>query len=206
MRKLLFLLFILTTSLLQGQSDMTPIEAKALRKQVKTLAESTTTIVSDFTQNKHLDFLSNDIESTGILYFKAPDVVKWEYKTPYAYTALFKSNTLYINNEGDKSSMDMASNKLFKRLNELIANSILGNLFDEELFAISYFKNGNKRTAHFVPKDSEFALYIKEFQIDFGAEGEVVQLIMLEPSEDYTKIVFSNRKVNQTIEDAVFAH
>lgn len=206
MRKLLFLLFILTVSLLQGQSDMTPIEAKALREQVKTLAESTTTIVSDFTQNKHLDFLSNDIESTGTLYFKAPDVVKWEYKTPYSYTALFKSNTLYINNEGDKSSMDMASNKLFKRLIELIANSIRGNLFDEELFAISYFKNGNKRTAHFAPKDSEFALYIKEFQIDFGAEGEVVQLIMLEPSEDYTKIVFSNRKVNQTIEDAVFAH
>ena len=73
-----FPLFFLSIGSLFAQTKMSSSEADALRILVKDQAAVTKTIASDFTQYKHMDFLSNDIESTGKLSFKAPDLVKWE--------------------------------------------------------------------------------------------------------------------------------
>ena len=58
---------------------MSSAEASILKETVKALSNQTKTITSDFVQFKHLDFLSNDIKSTGKLAFKSPSIVKWEY-------------------------------------------------------------------------------------------------------------------------------
>mgnify|MGYP000580841620 CR=1 FL=1 len=169
------------------------------------LNEKTKTITADFTQYKHLDFLSNDIESSGKLAFKAPNMVKWEYVKPFAYSVLFKNETLFINDNGNKSDMDLGSNKLFKQLNQLITASIKGDMFDASEFEVSYFVMDRNSEVHFNPKDKQFAEFIKSFHITFNTKGEVQEVKMIEPSEDYTKIVFSNRTTNQPISDAVFA-
>ena len=185
---------------------MSDIEAQALETKVKNLAAHTKSITSDFTQYKHLDFLSNDIESKGKLSFKAPNLVKWAYVEPFVYSVLFKNETLYINNEGDKSNVDIGNNKLFKQLNKLITDSIKGDMFDSNEFSMSYFKKGLDSEVYFAPKDADFSKYIKAFHLTFNEKGEVIEVKMVEPSNDYTQIVFSNRKANQTLPDAVFAH
>ena len=58
---------------------------------------------SDFVQYKHLDFLENDIETSGKLAYKAPGLVKWEYTHPYQYSVIFKKDELLINDGGTKS-------------------------------------------------------------------------------------------------------
>ncbi|QCX02397.1 outer membrane lipoprotein carrier protein LolA [Aggregatimonas sangjinii] len=184
---------------------MNTADAVALRQKVKEQAESTKTVSSDFKQFKHLDFLSNDIESNGKLFFKAPDLVKWEYTEPFAYSILFKNQTLYINDDGNKSNMDVGSNKIFKQLNELITSSIRGDMFDEEQFTISYFTKDEDNLVYFLPKDEQFAEFIKAFHITFNTNGEVDEVKMIEPSGDYTQILFSNRILNQPLSDADFA-
>ncbi len=184
---------------------MSGTEAKALRTLVKTQANATRTISSSFTQYKHLDFLTNDIESKGKMAFKAPDLVKWEYTEPFAYSVLFKDQKLYIDDAGQKSDMDLSSSKVFKQLNTLITASIRGDMFDENAFDISYFKQEKGSLVHFFPKDEQFADFIKAFHITFNMQGEVDKVKMIEPSDDYTLIVFSDRKQNQSLPDAVFA-
>ncbi|VAW12972.1 FIG027190: Putative transmembrane protein [hydrothermal vent metagenome] len=206
MRSWLYLIFFLGIALNGQTRSMNEIEAKELKALVKTQADAAQTISSDFVQLKHLDFLSNDIESVGKLSFKAPNMVKWEYVKPFAYSVLFKNETLYINNEGDKSNVDIGSNKLFKQLNTLIANSIKGDMFDSNEFDISYFKKDGQSEVHFAPKDADFSEFIKAFHITFNKKGEVAEVKMVEPSGDYTQIIFSNRKVNKTLPDAVFDH
>ncbi len=201
---LLSLLFFSGTALAQIQ--MSTGEATALRAKVKAQAEVTKTISSDFTQYKHLDFLSNDIKSKGTLAFKAPNIVKWEYTTPFSYSVLFKDEKLFINDNGSKSDMDLGSNKVFKQLNQLITASIRGDMFDDTAFEIRYFTENNNSLVHFMPKDEQFAAFIKAFHINFNSEGEVEAVKMIEPSDDYTQIVFSNRIQNQPISDAVFSH
>ncbi|MGI9552099.1 MAG: LolA family protein, partial [Aurantibacter sp.] len=200
-----FLAFFVFSSL-AAQTKMDGYEAEALRTKVKSLAQTTETVTSDFIQYKHLDFLSNDFESKGKLSFKSPDLVKWEYISPFAYSVLFKADMLYINNEGDKSDVDIGSNKLFKQLNKLISASVTGDMFNTEEFNISYFIKGNKSEVRFSSKDKKLAKYIKEFHIVFNAKAEVSEVKMIEPSDDYTHIVFSNRTVNQALPDAVFTH
>lgn len=205
MNRLLYLLFFTATSLV-AQTKMDESDALALRAKVKSLAKTTTTITSDFVQYKHLDFLSNDIESRGKLSFKSPDLVKWEYVLPFSYSVLFKDDMLHINNEGNKRNIDTGSNKLFRQLNKLISASITGDMFNSEEFEISYFNKESNSEVHFSPNDKKFAKYIKEFHIFFNEDAEVSEVKMIEPSDDFTHIIFSNRLTNQDLPDAVFAH
>jgi len=206
MNKIVYFLFFVAFGIFAtAQTKMSSQEADALKNKVKITADKTQSISSNFTQYKHLDFLSNDIKSNGKLSFKAPNTVKWEYVKPFAYSVLFKGETLYINNDGDKSNVDIGSNKLFKELNTLIAASIKGDMFNEEYFTITYFKKDKNSEVHFAPKDPKLSEFIQVFHITFTSNGDVLEVKMVEPSSDYTKIVFSNREVNKVIPDAVFA-
>ncbi|AEH01934.1 outer membrane lipoprotein carrier protein LolA [Lacinutrix sp. 5H-3-7-4] len=191
---------------MQSQTKMSAANAKALQAKVKTLAKNSKTITSDFVQYKHLDFLDNDIETSGKMYFKAPDFVKWEYVKPFVYVVIFKEKTLYINDNGNKSKVDIGSNKMFKQLNNLVIASVKGDLFNEEAFNISYFTFGENSLVYFNPKDEKMAKYIKSFHITFNTNGDVIEVKMIEPSNDFTRIVFTNKEINKTLPNAVFTH
>jgi outer membrane lipoprotein-sorting protein len=192
--------------MVQAQVKMTSQEVSALKHQVKLQSDITKTISSDFTQYKHLDFLSNNIITSGKLMFKAPDLVKWSYVEPFKYSVLFKNENLYINDEGQKSDINLSSSKLFKRLNHLIINSVKGDMFDENEFRIAYYKINTHYNVYFSPLNDKISKYIKEFRILFNTKGEVLEIKMVEPTDDYTKIVFNNRVINKSIPDAVFTH
>ncbi|WP_053978224.1 LolA family protein [Mangrovimonas xylaniphaga] len=205
MRNLLYILFFVVGTV-QAQTKMTSAEANALKEKVKALALTTNSIVSDFTQYKHMDFLSEDIVTKGNMAFKSPDLLKWAYEEPFKYQVIFKNETLYIDDEGKKSNVDLGSNKMFKELNALIVKSVKGDMFDDQAFDISYFKVDHHDEVYFAPKDTRFSKFIKTFQITFNEQGDVVQVKMVEPSGDYTKIVFSNKVLNAPLDDKMFAH
>jgi len=191
-------------TIVHAQTKMSSREANSLKETVKMRSDQTETITADFVQYKHLDFLSNDIQSEGKLAFKSPSLVKWEYVKPFAYSVLFKNETLFINDNGNKSDMDMGSNEIFKQLNQLITASIKGDMFDASEFEVFYFKKDGTSVVHFNPKDEQFAEFIKSFHITFNTKGEVQEVKMIEPSDDYTQIIFSNRTTNEPLTDAVF--
>ncbi|OBX24367.1 cell envelope biogenesis protein LolA [Bizionia sp. APA-3] len=203
MRNVSILCFFFVLNL-QAQKPMNSAEADALKSLVKQQAKTTKTITSAFTQYKHMDFLSNDIVTNGNLHFKAPNLVKWSYTEPFVYSVIFKGDKLYINDEGKKSDIDMSSSKLFKQLNSLIIKSIKGDMFDAEEFHIEYFKSGNNSLVYFKPKDKKSASFIEVFQLTFNEQGDVEIVKMVEPSGDYTKIVFNNKVLNNPVSDALF--
>ncbi|MGV6829748.1 MAG: LolA family protein [Flavobacteriales bacterium] len=205
MHKLSYLLFFMVY-VIYGQTNMTVAEATQLKKKVKQQAAITNTISSDFTQYKHLDFLTNDMVSSGKLVFQSPDIVKWQYLKPFEYVVLFKNETIFINDQGHKSQVDIGSSDLFKQLNQLIINSVKGDLFNDDEFEITYFKVAKNSQVHFKPKDKKFANYIQEFQITFNAKGEVIEVKMIEPTGDFSNIVFSNRIINKNLDASIFNH
>ncbi|UGU15784.1 outer membrane lipoprotein carrier protein LolA [Sinomicrobium kalidii] len=205
MRNFVYIL-ILTVTTLQAQTPMTAAEAVSFREKVSERATAVKTITSNFTQRKHLGFLSNDIVSGGKLAFKAPDKVKWEYTEPFEYTVVFRDEMLYINDSGKKSQVDMGSSKMFGTLNDLIVKSIRGDMFDDNKFSITYFKKEKRNEVRFSPKDESFKKHISAFLITFDTNGDVTGIKMTEPSGDYTHITFSNRTVNQPLDDAIFTN
>ena len=205
MRNLLYplLLFFLCSN---AQTKMDTAEANALKGMVRKKAAATTTLSADFLQTKHLNFLSNDIITKGKLAFKTPNWIKWEYVDPFHYRILFKDGTMYVDDAGNKSQMDVGGNKLFEQLNQLIIDSVKGDMFQETEFDITYYKKGGDSEVHFEPKNKSLAKYIKAFHLVFNPKGEVTQVKMIEPSDDYTQIIFSNRILNKPLSDAVFDH
>jgi len=203
MYKILF--FLLVVSTLSAQTKMTTTEIVSFKEKVKVTASKTKTIVSDFTQFKHMDFLSDDIKTSGKMLFKSPNLVKWAYTNPFQYSVIFKGDKLLINDEGKKSDVKIGSSQLFKKLNKLIVNSISGDMFNESEFTMTFTKTATYYQVQFISKDANLKKYIKQFVLNFDKKNHsVIEVKMVEPSDDYTKIVFKNREENQAIKNEVF--
>ncbi len=209
MRNYIFIIILLigSMSVSAQETEMSLSEINSFRAQITEVSDNTKSITADFIQYKHLDFLTNDIETSGNMAFKAPNWVKWEYTEPYSYSVIFKEDQLLINDDGTKSNIKMGSSKLFKKLNELIINSVTGDMFDDETFDVSYSSTPDFNKVIFVSTDKKLAKMIAVFELHFNKnDGAVLEVKMIEPSQDYTRIVFSNRVVNSKISDAVFTN
>ena len=208
-RNRLFTSFVLLFSFVitAQETEMSATDSKELKNKVVEKSKNTTTIISDFEQFKHLDFLTNDIKSTGNLTYKSPSSIKWEYKVPFVYSAIFKDNKLYINDDGVKSKVNLDANNTFRSLNNLIIKSVRGDMFDEEKFEISYFENSATYIVHFKSLDKALKKLISEFVLIFDKESlNVIQVKMIESTNDFTLLIFLNQMINQTVSDAVFTN
>ncbi len=189
------------------ESTMPELESKELKMRVMEKSKNTTSIVSDFEQYKHLDFLSNDIKSSGKLVFKSPNFIKWQYQSPFNYIAIFNNDKLYINDDGKKSDVDLASSKAFKSLNNLIVKSVKGDMFDEGKFKITYFKHPKYYRVIFAPFDKTMQKLIHEIELKFDISTlDVIEVRMKESSEDYTLLKFLNQKLNVSVPDSEFSN
>jgi len=209
MHKPILYIFILlvTANIHAQQTKMSVEEISSFKLKVKTTAKNTKTILSNFTQYKHLEFLSNDIKTSGKMSFKAPNLVKWEYINPFKYSVVFKEDQLLINDDGKKSDVKIGSSKMFKKLNQLIVNSVNGDMFDDSEFDTSYYKTSSFYVVLFTSKDKNLSKYIKQFILHFSKkELHVTEVKMIEPSDDYTQILFKNRQDNITLNDEVFTN
>lgn len=209
MRKYFTILFlILSVAILSAQENvMTNAEIAIFKEKVIQEAKTTKSINTDFTQYKHLDFLSNDVKTSGKMFFKAPHHVRWEYTHPYLYSVVFSEDQLLINDGGSKSKVDIGNSKLFRKLNQLIVNSVTGDMFSDSDFEVSFFSNSKYNKAVFLPKDKKIAEFIASFELYFDKKNsQVYEVKMIEPSQDFTRIVFNNRVLNTNIDDKVFTN
>ncbi|SFB01791.1 Outer membrane lipoprotein-sorting protein [Flavobacterium swingsii] len=192
-------------SLLAQEQKMTETEIVSFKKTVKEVATKIKSLSTDFVQYKHLDFLSKDIETSGKMAFKEPNMLQWQYKKPYNYSIVFKNGKILINDEGKKSAMDVSSSKIFAKINKLIVGSVSGNMFDDKEFVISYFKNKTNNITKFIPKDAALKKYIKQIELTFDKDdATVIQVKLLESSEDYTRIVLKNKIINAKVDNSIF--
>ena len=192
-------------SLLAQEQKMTETEIVSFKKTVKEVATKIKSLSTDFVQYKHLDFLSKDIETSGKMAFKEPNMLQWQYKKPYNYSIVFKNGKIFIDDEGKKSAMDVSSSKIFAKINKLIVGSVSGDMFDDKEFVISYFKNKTNNITKFIPKDAALKKYIKQIELTFDKDdATVIQVKLLESSEDYTRIVLKNKILNAKIDNSIF--
>jgi outer membrane lipoprotein carrier protein len=205
--KIALLILFLSGNLFAQEQKMTAAEIASFKEDVNVVSKKIKTLSTDFVQYKHLDFLSKDIETSGKMLFKEPSLLSWQYKKPYNYSIVFKNGKILINDEGKKSAVDIGNSKIFARINKLIIGSVSGNMFDDKEFTISYFKLKGQNLAKFVPKDATLKKYIKQIELTFDKEeATVVQVKLLESSEDYTRIVLKNKVINAKIDDSVFTN
>ncbi|HUH34397.1 MAG TPA: outer membrane lipoprotein carrier protein LolA [Moheibacter sp.] len=210
MHKITFLIVfsLLNFALVFGQEKaMSKEEMAVFKKEIIQQNQAIKTLSTDFVQYKNMSFLSKEIESKGKMLLAAPNRLHWKYTSPFEYSVIFSNQKISINDQGKKNNIDLGNNKKFAKINAMIIGSISGNIFDNNEFKISYFNDKSKRIAKLKPLQKDISQYIAEIVLTFEKDQKTVSEVkLIEPSKDYTRIVFQNKKINPNLKDADFTH
>lgn len=200
---LIILLFVGNLVLAQ----LSATEIKSLKQNIDNTAKGLTSLESEFTQTKHLDFMENDVKSSGKLYFKSKNKIRWEYSSPFHYYVIFNHEKMFVNDNGKKKETELSKSKLLKDLNKIMLGTVNGSgVLDETKFKISYSKSGADYIAKMIPTDATYKKYIKQIDLTFDGKTYLLKKIKTtEPSLDYTLIEFKNQKKNASISDEKFS-
>ncbi|MDO5105322.1 outer membrane lipoprotein carrier protein LolA [Capnocytophaga sp.] len=201
--KKIFSIFLLLTNFVLLAQQLSQSEVEQFKAKLLAKNQTVSTIEADFQQKKHLDFMSKDIKTSGKMAFLKPDKLNWQYTTPYSYRIVFQKDNITIDAQGNVSHIK-ADNKIFKKINHLIVGTISGSMFNEKEFNITLWKSNKKTTAKLKPKDKTLQKYINEIHLFFTDDALVEKVKLIEPSMDYTEIVFINIKINTKIDDKAF--
>ena len=199
-------LFIATILFAQESKFKAVNDIEKVKTELSKLTENTASIQSTFIQEKHLSFLTENITSIGKFYFKSPNQLRWEYSEPFEYIIVFNDKNILIKDEDKLSTFDTESNKMFSEINYMMIGTIQGNLFtDNQRFSVTYFENDSQYLLELNPKLPEMKDMIKLIKIYIDKTNiSVAKIVMTESSDDYTSIVFNNRKLNQPIDGKIF--
>lgn len=205
--KIFILSLLISTSILAQQTDtFVPItDIEALKTEVKKVSENTLSIQSEFTQEKHLTMLEEVIVSKGRFLFRKENDVRWEYVSPIDYTIVIYNGKFSIKDGEKVSEFDIGSNVLFQQINKMIVTAIRGDFVDNPEFEALFFENKQQYRVNLKAMNKQVAEMLSGIEIFFSKENlGVEQVRFVEPGEDYTLIVFKDRKVNIDIADNQF--
>ena len=206
----LFTFFIFTQTICIAQKSnekFTPFnDTLSLIAKINNANTFIQSLECDFTQEKYLSIMSEKVVSKGKLFFKSPNLFRWEYSLPYVYIIVFNNGKIIIKDEGKIKKFDASSNKNFTELNDNLTSIVQGKLFNkrneyqykyqesEKHFLVSLFPQAKKL------KDLFSSILVYFNKGDFS----VYAIKLVESQKDYTLIRFSNRKNNMTISNEKF--
>ena len=209
---LLWLIFPVFTTMpgitvLSQETGYSPMkDTSRFLKNLEKATSQITSIQSDFIQEKKLDFIDETIISKGKFVFQKDNKIRWEYTSPFEYLIIMNDGKIYINDGNRANEFDANSNKLFQQINYIIAGSIQGTLLnDETLLSREYFENEEFYYVRLTPLSSGIRDFLTDIYLYFDKNDySVSKLKMVEQSDDYTIIKFSNKIFNQAVSEDKF--
>ncbi|MCF6170475.1 MAG: outer membrane lipoprotein carrier protein LolA [Bacteroidales bacterium] len=200
-------LFCLTSALTAQQAgSFTRVQdAETLKTEIKDVSENTSSIQSDFIQEKHLTMLKEVLISNGRFLFRKENDVRWEYLSPIDYTIVIYNGKFTIRDGKKINEFDISSNALFQQINKMIVTAIRGDFVDNPEFESSFFASNKQYLVRLKSVNEQVAEMLTGIEIYFNRETLAVEEVkFVEPGEDYTLIVFKNRKLNIELTDKQF--
>jgi outer membrane lipoprotein carrier protein len=172
--------------------------------QIKNAAEQVNTVKCDFIQEKHMKILANPLVSKGVLYFKVPGSLRWEYMSPVRSVLLThkgKTKRFIMRKDGfieDSSANLQAMGFVLKEI-----TMWLNGRFDENPQFTATLKAGHKILL--LPKEKSFLMMIQKIELILSDRpGIIKSVIIYESDNSFTKLVFKKTILNDKIDDSMF--
>jgi Outer membrane lipoprotein-sorting protein len=195
MKRLIVILFVIFS--INGFSqDLIPVsqvEKNEIVQTINKVAKKIITLKCDFEQVKHLSMLDDNMVSKGEMYYQQPNLLKWEYKTPYTYVFILNDTKVLLKSSVRDDIIDVRSSKIFGEISKIMVNSITGKgLLDDKNFNGTFFKNEEFWVVKLVPKRKEIKQMFNCIHLYFSKKHSVVtKVIMEEKTGDETTINLS---------------
>jgi outer membrane lipoprotein-sorting protein len=185
----------------------TPVkDDAAIRKKFTEVSQATTSIKSDFVQEKNLSMLAEKVVSKGVFYFKQKNMVRLEYTQPFKYLLIMNNGKATIKDEAKTTQMDMHRTKIFQDVNNIIIDCVQGKALSNPNFQVKVYENKNQLKLDMKPTAKGMKEFFDNIVIFIDkSDYSVLKMQMNELSGDNTIITFLNKEINGNIADNLFA-
>ena len=208
MIRLLFILLAMMTSWpLLGQTKLTAEQQKQIIAKIDQTASAMKGMQCDFVQTKRMKLLSKEMHSKGVMYFKRPNKLRWQYTAPYDYTFILNGDKVQIKSSKSTKNIDVQGNKMFRQITNIILNSVTGgSLKSSSDFTVEVYKKDNTYFAKLYPKKKELKQLYQVIEIYFDSALTMVNSVrMVEKTGDETRVNLINTKLNIAVDEKMFA-
>lgn len=208
-KKLLSCLFVFLFPCLpiMGQTKLTAEQQKQIVDQIDKASSAMKTMQCDFTQTKRMKLLSKEMQSKGVMYFKRPDKLRWQYTSPYDYTFIMNGDKVQIKSMKSTKNIDVQQNKMFRQITNIILSSITGGTLRTSAdFTVELWQQDKTYFVKLYPKKKELKQLYQYLEIWFDRELTKVSTVkMMEKTGDMTIVNLLNTKYGVTINEKLFA-
>ena len=208
MRKIVVsVFFLLMAFFVKAQyNGYTPVSDLAKFKvDFSATTQKTTSIKSDFIQEKNLSMLSEKIIAKGKFWFKKESLVRMEYNHPYQYLMILNKDKVYVKDGQKENKISTSSNKLFQQINKIMIDCMQGTALNNPDFTTRVFENKNMWLVELTPVTKGLKTLFKSINIIvYKKDFSVSSIDMLEMSGDNTLIRFINKELNVITPDSLF--
>lgn len=181
-------------------------DISTFKNEFAAAAKKTTSIKSNFVQEKNLSMLAETITSKGKFWFKKDNMVRMEYTQPFDYLMILNKDKVYVKDAQKENKISAKSNKLFQQINRIMIDCMQGTTLSNTDFKTRVFENKNTYLVELQPVAKGMKDLFKYINVVIDKKDYSVNSIeMLELSGDNTVIRFVNKELNTNIQDALFA-
>jgi outer membrane lipoprotein-sorting protein len=208
MKRLFFIVLVVVFSLhVSGQTKLTAEQQKQLVEKIDKAASAMKSMQCDFTQTKSMKLLKREMKSTGVMYFKQPDKLRWQYTSPYDYTFIMNGDKVRIKSAKSTQDINVQGNKIFRQITNIILNTVTGGgLKSASDFTVEVYQSDKGYFAKLYPKKKEVKQIYNVIEIYFNASLTMVSSVrMIEKTGDETLVNLNNLKANASINEKMFS-
>lgn len=194
MKKLYIIVFLLVTSIFAfAQTEDEIIE------MLTQTAASMECMKCSFIQQKSMAMLAEPSVSEGLMDYKAPDKMRWEYTKPYAFALVVDGEQIIRISEGKEEVVDAKSNRMYQGMANIIMSSATGKkLFDKSTFDVAITDDGDFWRAEMKPKKRDMKRMFSMLTFYFEKDKNIINKVeFTEAGGDVTIIQFIDIKINE---------
>lgn len=171
---------------------------------IRNEAAAVSTIRARFVQTKHMKILARPLTSDGVLLFKAPGSLRWEYRRPIQSILLAHDGATrrFIRKDGAVVEDAAAGLPSMQVVLQEITRWLNGRFAENPAFKAELTPG---RRIELTPKDPSMARLIQRIELTLAPQPGVIQSVTIYEGEDsYTRLDFQDVILNQPIEDQLF--
>ena len=189
-----------------AQTQFSDTQRQEVMNQLSQTAASMQTMQCRFVQEKTSSMLAEPSVSEGLMYFVAPDRLRWEYTTPYPFAIVVNGERIMKVTDGKAEVLEGNSSRMYQGMVGLIMGSASGKkLFDTSTFDVVLYDDDVFWKAEMTPKRRDMRRMFSQlvFRFDKNTNG-INRVEFVGSNGDVTSIRFEEMKLNEIINEDKF--
>ena len=207
MKKLLLsIVFVAFSLIVSAQTQLSENQSNEVIASLTKAAASMQSMQCRFVQEKTSAMLAEPSVAEGTMHYAAPDRMRWEYTTPYAFALVVNGDRIVKVTDGKTEVLDGNAGRMYQGMVNLIIGSASGKrLFDTTIFDIILYDDNGFWRADMTPKRRDMKRMFSQlvFRFDKKTNG-ISRVEFVEAGGGVTSIRFEEIRLNEKIGEEKF--